>query len=92
MVKVNVTASCIHWGCKKEGSSCPVARAIRKCLPNAWSVDVGDDELAVMSSGYTTWIKVPLPKKAREFIAAFDRGWEVRPFSFTLNVPKEFST
>ena len=41
-----------------------------------------------VSSGYTTWIKVPLPKKGREFIDAFDSGLEVTPIRIHAERPK----
>ena len=91
-LKVNVTAACISLGCKKDGFNCPVARAVMACLPNAWAADVGEDDVDINTSPRSKWVRVPLPKKVREFIGAFDKGLEVRPFSFTLNVPKEFST
>ena len=91
MVKVNVTASCIAFGCTEDGANCPVARAIRVCLPDAVTVDVGEENVYLAHTWHDRAF-VALPKKVRKFIGAFDKGLEVRPFSFTLNVPKEFLT
>lgn len=81
-VIINVTANDIKYGKPRMTTSCPIARAVkRRTIGNFYSV--GAD---------TCWINediIFLPSEARDFIVKFDRGREVKPFKFTLDVRKE---
>lgn len=76
---INVTARDIKLGTRRNFTSCPIARAIRRRFPRR--------PLKV----YTWWIEIGLrtvsntPQLTR-FVNAFDNGRRVRPFKFDLPI------
>jgi hypothetical protein len=80
-VTINVTMMDIAKGKKMRGGWCPVALAMRR---------KGFKRVCV--NGYT-WKKrhdgknYPMPESVAIFASLFDRGEEVSPFKFTLEVP-----
>lgn len=80
---VTVTQGDIDKGFQFSPYSCPIARALKRtrCFPK---LRVGRDRVT-----YGKDVSVKLPSKVQRFIANFDYGRPVKPFSFRLNMPKE---
>ena len=80
MVEIEVTAEHIELGERWNCRRCPIAHAINTALGRM--CDVKADVVEIDGE----WFE--LPKKARNFVADFDAGFSVLPFSFTLDYPK----
>jgi hypothetical protein len=89
-VRVEVTAEDIARGRSCANGSCPIARAARRVL--GCPVSVGSCSIAGKGKGWVT----SLPRKARDFIRAFDdidgALRPVKPFAFTLRIPETPAT
>lgn len=81
---MEVTARDIRRGTRDSSTSCPVALACKRASGVNWYVDSWT--LDNYSTGET--IQVKTPKRVAKFVFAFDSLKPVKPFSFTLNVPK----
>lgn len=82
MTRIKVTAKDIRDGTRRSCTQCPIVLAIQKLT--TFKVTVS-----------TAWVEIEgwwerLPFEARLFICNFDTEQKVRPFSFTLNIPKEY--
>lgn len=74
MTLIHVTLEHIQKGVRHDGCRCPVARAMTDALGTV-----------VLVSGYFAMIgtaAIVLPPAARAFAYSFDKGYEVRAFSF----------
>lgn len=77
---INVTQEHIDRGTKKECSKCPVALALKDAgFPNAF--------VGVFSIWPFEMTRLDVSNEVEEFIAAFDCGSIVKPFSFNLELP-----
>lgn len=76
-VKVDVTAEDIAEGVRHSSTSCPLARAIRRCNPG---VPVAVFNFAARIGGKL----VELPQMLVTFRCRFDHGESVEPVSFYL--------
>ncbi len=77
-MKIDVTAEDIKQGVKGSAMSCPIALAVQR-KRGYHGATVGYSTCGAVGRG--NWV---LPKVARDFIAGFDNGREVAPFSFNL--------
>ena len=81
---VTVTQDHIDRGERQGGASCPIALAITRRMSQWTQVDVGETMCTfVLPSGERD--ASFLPEEASQFIARFDEGEPVEPFTFTLN-------
>ena len=83
-ITVTVPQDHIDRGERQNGESCPVALAITRRMPKWTEVDVGETMFTfVLPSGErdTSF----LPEEACHFIASFDAGKPVEPFTFALD-------
>ena len=76
MKTIEVTQCHIDSGEKYSPCGCPVALALKSATRHGWSVGVH----SAMTSSH---IRL-LPSETIDYIAAFDRGEDVKPFSFEL--------
>lgn len=93
---IDVTEEDIRLGTQRDGSSCPIARAILREGPDRVFVGTEDIELRIgelptTQEGLVPFFKTyailadaPLPKSATRFIAAFDAGKPVKPTRFRI--------
>lgn len=84
---IEVTAEDIAKGEQKACRHCPIALALKRTT--GLSFNVRSNHIS-----YNSYIPhISLPDAAKRFIASFDiygsRGIWAKPFSFTLDVPKE---
>ena len=79
MVKINVTAKDIEKGVYESIYLCPVARAIKRATKG---IQPAVFPKTVVIDGLT----FGLPEQATEFINEYDRGNEVKPFSFKMEL------
>ena len=80
---VKVTRKDIRHGEPDSTDSCPIALALRR-MSFEWCQVQNS-----YWSYYNNRNRAPLPKKAKEFIKAFDQEKPVSPFSFrTVNLKK----
>lgn len=77
---VEVTASDVERGLRKDGQSCPIALALQRRGYTEIEVDA---DVISFADGYQHFYCEP-PASARTFICAFDNGAEVVPFTFDL--------
>lgn len=84
LVKVEVTAEDIQRGKRKLCRECPVARALTRAAGK--QVEVGNSHYRDEAA---QWHR-PLPEVAKHFIAAFDYGGSVAPFTFDVGFPESF--
>lgn len=82
-VTVDVTAEDIAEGSPNFCQFCPIARAIKRVVRGFVSVSV-KTTLVFFGEAATP---ADLPKTAVDFIANFDAGAKVTPFSFELDIP-----
>lgn len=81
-MKIIVTESHIQKGARYDGGSCPIALAIMEKLKlNPAHIAVAPTFITYYGGGIYR-----LPRKVLQFIDMFDRGEEVKPLSFDLNV------
>jgi len=78
-LKVNVRASHIARGEREQCETCPIALAIRAITRRRAQVS---DLIEVDTQPGMTHRFYTMPKKAHKFIARFDAGRTVRPFTF----------
>lgn len=85
---IDVTQEDIDHGECGRCYRCPVARAIKRAI--GILVEVGDRYVAIFDKDRDSIIDYALPDVAVDFIAAFDAGAPVSPFSFplTLDLPE----
>lgn len=79
---LNVTARNIACGVARWGPTCPIALAARQ-LPDVTSARVGKSSIRLTFLGTRSW-DYDLPDEAMAFVAAFDNGRAVSPFTFAL--------
>lgn len=82
-VTVSVTADDLANGKPGDACKCPVAKAINRAVPRGRGAVVNP---SCCWFGPARRFKRDLPPVAHDFILAFDRGEEVEPFSFDLEV------
>lgn len=80
-LKINVSQRDIQKGVPTSRSKCPIARACKRHKLSSVCVDPDRVWFVFGRRYYCSF----LPKKARQFTGAFDRGEKVKPFCFTLN-------
>lgn len=86
LLTVHVTKQDIAAGEQKRCMQCPIALAARRALglsEDDWIVSVLPSVITVYEEpdgGRAAWWRPP--KSARVFIAAFDMGQDVEPFTF----------
>jgi hypothetical protein len=77
-LRIDVTAQDITGALRRVCGSCPVARALRRCS--------GEEHVLVgVCRGIVGLAAVDLPIEAQQFIAAFDDGEPVQPFTFEVS-------
>lgn len=82
-VKIEVTQECIDKGASGSCTYCPIALATKPLVRIFNSV--GFSYLYL-----TPRFSLRLPKRAANFILRFDCKEPVKPFSFVIDIPKEF--
>lgn len=93
VVTVEVTKNDIKEGVRMEPRKCVVARAAKRVLKKGTKLSVDGDFLNLGEFGADDRAEVPLTKTARRFIRRFDDGAKrsaLKPFKFTLRLPKAF--
>jgi len=88
-VVVEVTAEDIEKGEKEECERCPIACALLRSAGTARAFVDGSEMAAGDWEGMFPEIaqRVPMPPDAAEFVADFDEGRIVEPFTFTVELP-----
>lgn len=89
-MKVYVTQDDINKGKPTSMCNCPVARAIKRTIKNSMKVEVGENQICLISKDKNNLIRLKTPKKVGNFIDKFD-SWqtaldEIKPFSFDLRI------
>lgn len=79
-MKVIISKKEIEQGVPNRCLFCPIALSLRKLLGEDKGIRVYQHRLEI---DYNVYI---LPLKAQTFIARFDKGKSVKPFSFILKV------
>jgi len=85
---IEVTADDIAKGAKCECMWCPIAYAARRALgwpdrPSRGLEVIGGGDGVIVVPGEGKWL---LPREASTFIARFDTGQPVAPFTFTARL------
>jgi len=86
--QIEVTARDIQKGEPKTHWACPIARAIKRVVKRVIDVEVEADGVilySVFDDSHDT-----LPIRVRNFIYKFDTGKQVKPLTFTLNIPVQY--
>jgi hypothetical protein len=88
-LKIKVTKEHISRGVCGDSRNCPVALAVKELMPKhkAWEVRVGSTNVRLTLSIRRRY---PIPLLAERFIRRFDRGVEVRPITFVIELPKSY--
>ena len=91
-----VTPDDIRYGIRNDFANCPIARAVHRRLTNAGVnvalISVDTDRIAFDIDHWNPNafdIYISTPKRATNFIRAFDSEQPVHPTRFTLDVPAE---
>jgi hypothetical protein len=82
-VRVEVTDKDIESGVPCDGHDCPVSLAMFRATGLTWFVTGPVAHRGTKRNGVT----VRLPHGVADWVSAFDRKDEVRPFAFDLDVP-----
>lgn len=88
-VRVSVTPEDIACGAKGSYTSCPIALAVRRAVPELTYASVSDTMVSARTKipkGSDARYHGTLPKEAGDFVNAFDWGKEVVPFDFSLTL------
>lgn len=80
-VTIDVTADDIAKGKPKEPCDCPIAIATDRAFGGGVAISCGQTLIGINFVDYS------LPVPARRFIRRFDDGENVKPFSFSVEVP-----
>lgn len=88
-VRINVTKRDIELGTRNESESCPLARAIGRRVTASLSVGSASVQIG-RGTNFCDWHNILLPEDAAQFIDRFDFGLNVKPFTFTFDIPEEF--
>ncbi len=87
-VTINVTQEDIKQGCSGNARNCPVARAIVRALNlTLGRVSVSNNLFIYMKDDVHHLGAMRTPDSVLQFIARFDTGCAVEPFSFELEIP-----
>lgn len=98
-VNVNVTQKDIDNGMDNNGFLCPISLALRRRINNRSFVPSTKKSLIRIYRGHWTnphcqLVAMPpdvvLPEKATKFINKFDEHETVKPFSFSIDIPKKY--
>lgn len=79
-MKISIAAKHIKRGLRKSSSQCPVALAMREATGKNWLVG------ALVARLVEEQPDIPLPEKAKDWIAHWDAGKKRRPFSFEMDL------
>lgn len=74
-----MTRNDIAYGVPKDGCRCPVANAMSRVLNR--TIEVDGERAEVDGCG-----RILLPDAVQQFVTEFDLGFDVEPFSFTIDV------
>ena len=86
-MKIEVTQDLIDKGVKGDCSACPVALAFL-LHPEVGRVAIGPGTLDIdLNVPPFVWSTEELPSKVDDWMADFDMGGQVEPFSFEIEVP-----
>lgn len=83
-MRIEVTQGDIDGGERGNSDRCPLATAIGRALRRKVRVTCGSVWPLPVSHGRIA----ALPRKAGDFINAFDQGLAVAPIAFDLNIPE----
>ena len=83
-ITVTVTKTDIAKGERKGRCTCPIARALKRCLPKADGIYVYPASVWVHLPAVTSLSIGHLPPDAKRFVERFDGGEAVEPFTFNL--------
>lgn len=78
--KIKVTEKHISSGIRRAGDACPIAKALNDA---GYSNVIITRQICIVKGH-----KIELPVDVKLFIMNFDRGRTVKPFSFTITLPK----
>jgi hypothetical protein len=91
-LRIKVTKSHIDVGRLGSPDYCPIGVAVNSEIYEGYYAYILEEEIMVINRSeekYDSCVGViPLPRSARRFIARFDKGLTVKPFSFDLVVPE----
>lgn len=82
---IRITRKLVKEGISNNAFECPIAKGIREFKPKAVVVSSWRRGL-VWREGINFQDRT-LPKNAKEFIKAFDKGMKVKPFNFYIDLP-----
>lgn len=82
-MKIEVTQEDIERGKRCDGLICPISQAVKRATGN--TVCVSQNYFFLLSRA-SSMDDFKLPQPAIDFIAAFDAGQPVEPFSFEVEV------
>lgn len=85
--RVDVTAEDISEGVPKSSRKCPVAFALKRVAGRPVAVGIDTVCMRPDATGGKAMCDYALPTIAQVFIADFDDGKPVLPFSFAMDVP-----
>lgn len=80
--RIRITTSDIKHGKRGRCYCCPVKRGLDRAFPETKHTG----NMAGIEFLYVGNTALPAPKKVRDWIRDFDKGFTVKPFSFTLNL------
>lgn len=87
MKKIKVTKNDIKFGYPNSATTCPIARAVQRLLPDGnVFVYPTEIEFCQLTESKHDHIRTKLPEEAVQFIRDFDTGNKVRPFTFELEI------
>lgn len=87
-ITISVERRHITHGVRCNTGMCPIALAIVDCLRDGVRCSVGNTGVWLYGGVFSGHV-LELPEEAQQFVRRFDRGAEVEPFSFTLQMPEE---
>lgn len=89
-LEIVVTAEDIALGVRSDTTACPIARAAGRLFGEEYFVSVDGEQLDLEPlERVDEALMVDLPDAAVEFITRFDRGSDVEPKTFAVEVPAE---
>lgn len=92
-VRIEVTQEDIDAGVKGSCSQCPIGRAFERALGPGFGIQYGSQGVNLLHSDSVykqATLATALPRECRNFVMDFDAGLMVRPFNFSVAIPKRF--
>jgi hypothetical protein len=88
-IRIHVNKEDVQNAVREDPNFCMVAQAVRRQLQIEDTIEVDVDQSRILIGGYNG-VDIPTPTPIADKITRWDKGTNVRPFEFDLDVPDDW--